>query len=173
MRHVSALGHLRRQPGLSYSELARRAGITVQSMQATLTALEDAGAVERYGGGRGRAVTLTITPRGEQLLDGALRAFDRVDRDLATLLGPAAAQDLTTMLGAFLGRPPPRTPSDHSAGPRPCPDPGGRGASRRKPTPTRRTASARAAPARVHPRPPTPSRSVTTTTAAPSSAGIA
>jgi DNA-binding MarR family transcriptional regulator len=106
MRHVSALGHLRRESGLSYSELARRAGITVQSMQATLTALEDAGAVERYGGGRGRAVTLTITPRGEQLLAAATDAFDRADRDLAALLTPAAAQDLTTLLGAFLGGPP-------------------------------------------------------------------
>lgn len=106
MRHVSALGHLRREPGLSYSELARRAGITVQSMQATLTALEDAGAVERHGGGRGRAVTLTITPRGEQLLAAATDAFDRADRDLAALLTPASAQDLTTLLGAFLGVPP-------------------------------------------------------------------
>lgn len=106
VRHVSALGHLRRQPGLSYSELARRAGITVQSMQATLTALEDSGAVERHGGGRGRAVTLTITPRGEQLLEGALRAFDRADQDLAAQLTPTAAQDLTTLLGAFLGVPP-------------------------------------------------------------------
>jgi DNA-binding MarR family transcriptional regulator len=106
VRHVSALGHLRREPGLSYSELARRAGITVQSMQATLTALEDAGAVERDGGGRGRAVTLTITPRGEQLLDGALRAFDRADRDLAALLTPEAAQDLATLLAGYLGVPP-------------------------------------------------------------------
>lgn len=106
VRHVSALGHLRRQPGLSYSELARRAGITVQSMQATLTALEDAGAVQRDGGGRGRAVTLTITPRGEQLLDGALRAFDRADRDLAALLTPEAAQDLATLLAGYLGVPP-------------------------------------------------------------------
>jgi DNA-binding MarR family transcriptional regulator len=105
VRHVSALGHLRREPGLSYSELARRAGITVQSMQATLTALEDAGAVERDGGGRGRAVTLTITPRGEQLLDGALRAFDRADRDLAALLTPEAAQDLATLLAGYLGVP--------------------------------------------------------------------
>jgi DNA-binding MarR family transcriptional regulator len=105
VRHVSALGHLRRQPGLSYSELARRAGITVQSMQATLTALEDAGAVERHGGGRGRAVTLTITPRGEQLLATAMAAFDRADRDLTAQLPPEAAQDLATLLAAFLGVP--------------------------------------------------------------------
>lgn len=106
LRHVSALGHLRRQPGLSYSELARRAGITVQSMQATLTALEDTGAVERHGGGRGRAVTLMITPHGERLLATATDAFDRADRDLAALLTPESAQDLTTRLAAFLGVPP-------------------------------------------------------------------
>ena len=47
MRHFSALGHLAHQPGLSYSELARRDGITTQSMQSTLLQLQEMGAVER------------------------------------------------------------------------------------------------------------------------------
>ena len=47
LRHLSALGHLAGQPGLSYSELARRGGITVQSMQSTLRQLEAMNAVQR------------------------------------------------------------------------------------------------------------------------------
>ena len=69
MRHLSALGHLSRQPGLSYSELARRAGITPQSMQATLRQLEQLQAVERRtGAGRGRTAQLHVTPAGLELL---------------------------------------------------------------------------------------------------------
>ena len=44
LRHFSALGHLAHQPGLSYSELARRDGITTQSMQSTLLQLQEMGA---------------------------------------------------------------------------------------------------------------------------------
>ena len=69
MRHLSALGHLSRQPGLSYSELARRAAITPQSMQATLRQLEQLQAVERQStAGRGRTARLHVTPAGRDLL---------------------------------------------------------------------------------------------------------
>jgi len=68
LRHLSALGHLTREPGLSYSELARRAGITVQSMQATLRHLEDLGAVERRTApGRGHSADLHPTDHGATL----------------------------------------------------------------------------------------------------------
>ncbi|MEU5109720.1 MarR family transcriptional regulator [Streptomyces sp. NPDC021354] len=43
LRHLATLGHLRREPGLSYSELGRRAGITAQSAQATVRQLEERG----------------------------------------------------------------------------------------------------------------------------------
>jgi DNA-binding MarR family transcriptional regulator len=43
LRHLSALGHLSREPGLSCSALGRRAGVTAQSMQATVRQLEQAG----------------------------------------------------------------------------------------------------------------------------------
>ena len=52
LRHLSALGHLSRQQDVSYSEMARRAGVTVQSMQATIAGLEDLGAIERTGASR-------------------------------------------------------------------------------------------------------------------------
>jgi DNA-binding MarR family transcriptional regulator len=69
MRHLSALGHLDGNPGLSYSELARRAGITVQSMQSTLTQLESLGAIERRTEpGRGRTAELHVTDQGKTFL---------------------------------------------------------------------------------------------------------
>lgn len=65
LRHLGALGHLRRDPGLSYSELARRAGVTAQSMQATVAQLEALGAVaRRTAPGRGRTAELEVTEAG-------------------------------------------------------------------------------------------------------------
>lgn len=87
LRHFSALGHLAREPGLSYSELARRAGITVQSMQATLRHLEDLGAVERRTApGRGLSAELHLTGQGTELLaDGRQLVTAADERLLATL----------------------------------------------------------------------------------------
>lgn len=91
LRQVSALGHLRVHPGLSYSELARRAGITVQSMQATLAQLEAEHLVERRSPpGRGRAAVLAVTPAGERMLADAEAAIDAVDQ---RLFGGLPAQD--------------------------------------------------------------------------------
>lgn len=65
LRHLGALGHLRRTPRLSYSGLGRRAGVTAQSMQATVSHLERIGAVSRSDAtGRGRAADLTVTSAG-------------------------------------------------------------------------------------------------------------
>jgi DNA-binding MarR family transcriptional regulator len=92
LRHFSALGHLARQPGVSYSELARRAHVTQQSMQATLQQLEQLGAVERVGGtGRGRAAHLHVTDEGHRLLAIGREAFSAVDEALARGLGTEAS----------------------------------------------------------------------------------
>jgi DNA-binding MarR family transcriptional regulator len=83
MRHLSALGHLSRQPGLSYSELARRAGITPQSMQATLQQLEQLQAVERLTvAGRGRTAQLHVTPTGLDLLRQGRQVIQDAEEDL-------------------------------------------------------------------------------------------
>ena len=80
--HLSALGHLQRQPGLSYSELARRARVTVQSMQTTAAHLEAHGLVERGAStSQGRRADLHVTPRGLTVLAAArevLRANDEL-----------------------------------------------------------------------------------------------
>lgn len=70
LRLMGALGHLAREPGLSYSELGRRAGVTAQSMQATVARLEQAGAVTRSTpAGRGRTAELHVTAHGRRMLE--------------------------------------------------------------------------------------------------------
>lgn len=106
LRLLSALGHLARDPGLSYSELARRAGITVQSMQATLRQLEDAGAVRRETpAGRGRTAELHLTDEGRRRLGAGRRAIAGLDDDLLAGLDPAQRGDLARNLLRLATRP--------------------------------------------------------------------
>ena len=106
LRHLSALGHLAHQPGLSYSELARRDGITAQSMQSTLLQLQEIGAVERLTApGRGRTADLQVTPSGQVLLDRGRavlkaadqRLLDAIGNENADLIAQFALQALTAM----------------------------------------------------------------------------
>lgn len=106
LRHLSALGHLAHQPGLSYSELARRDGITAQSMQSTLLQLQEIGAVERLTApGRGRTADLQVTPSGRVLLDRGRavlkaadqRLLDAIGNENADLIAQFALQALTAM----------------------------------------------------------------------------
>nr|WP_240687084.1 MarR family transcriptional regulator [Amycolatopsis suaedae] len=102
LRHVSALGHLAGRPGLSYSELARRAGVTVQSMQSTLAQLEERGAVERRTEpGRGRTAQLHVTDTGSRLLGRGRAVLAEADQRLLDAVGPG--HDLTGALVRALG----------------------------------------------------------------------
>jgi DNA-binding MarR family transcriptional regulator len=61
-------------------------------MQATLTRLEQLGAVERVGeAGRGRTARLLVTDEGHRLLTIGRRAFSQVDEALARELGAEAS----------------------------------------------------------------------------------
>lgn len=93
LRHVSALGHLSREPGLSYSELGRRAGVTAQSMQATVRRLEELGAIERRTApGRGRTADLHVTDTGRRMVEAGHRAVaDAEERLLGTVPAELAA----------------------------------------------------------------------------------
>lgn len=103
LRHLSALGHLGREPGLSYSELARRAGITAQSMQATLRQLEDRGAVERRSEpGRGRTAQLHVTDVGAELLTAGTQVIAAADERFLSDIPTERRGELTaTLLTAF------------------------------------------------------------------------
>ncbi|NYJ73868.1 MarR family winged helix-turn-helix transcriptional regulator [Allobranchiibius huperziae] len=99
LRYVSALGHLAREPGLSYSELARRAGITTQSMQTTLHHLEQRAAIERRTPpGRGRRAELQLTSNGQALLAQARAVMEAIDHDFGEVLGEGSHATLTALL---------------------------------------------------------------------------
>ncbi|MER6085127.1 MarR family transcriptional regulator [Streptomyces sp. NPDC001833] len=103
LRHLSALGHLSREPGLSYSALGRRAGVTAQSMQATVRQLEQAGAVHRVTpAGRGRTAELRVTETGRRLLHEMDHAVSSVEAPLLDGLTAEEQADLGTLLHRLL-----------------------------------------------------------------------
>jgi DNA-binding MarR family transcriptional regulator len=107
LRHLSALGHLYREPGISYSELARRAHVTPQSMMATLRALEDSGAVERSSDpGRGRTATLHVTAEGHRLREFGRGVIAAAEADLLAHIPPPLHQGLIEALRSALSAPP-------------------------------------------------------------------
>jgi DNA-binding MarR family transcriptional regulator len=97
--HFSALGHLQRQPGLSYSELARRARVTVQSMQTTAGHLEQQGFVERGATtSQGRRADLHVTVSGLRVLARAEEAMRSTDQELLANVAPAERANLESAL---------------------------------------------------------------------------
>jgi DNA-binding MarR family transcriptional regulator len=99
LRHVGALGHLAHEPDLSYSDLGRRAGVTPQSMRATVQHLEVLGAVRRTLPGHGHPARLEVTADGQRLLTRAREAVAALDR---TLLAAVPTDHLDGMRQALL-----------------------------------------------------------------------
>jgi DNA-binding MarR family transcriptional regulator len=97
LRLVGALGHLRAGPGTSYSELARRSGVTVQSMHATVGRLVELGAVVSSDAGRGTAASLEVTEEGRRLLALAGEVAAEVDEGLPEAVAEAGVLLLSEM----------------------------------------------------------------------------
>jgi DNA-binding MarR family transcriptional regulator len=69
MRRLGLLGHLQASPGISFSGLARRAGIRVQSLQPVMAEMLEAGLVRAIGGvDQGRAAAVELTDSGRTAL---------------------------------------------------------------------------------------------------------
>jgi DNA-binding MarR family transcriptional regulator len=103
LRLLGALGHLNRDPQISYTELAGRARVTVQSMHKTVAALVELGAVRRPPGGRGRTAALEVTERGHELLAAGTAVVAGLDAELdAALPAPAGGDRLAADLLAVL-----------------------------------------------------------------------
>ncbi|WP_158706425.1 MULTISPECIES: MarR family winged helix-turn-helix transcriptional regulator [Streptomyces] len=98
LRQLGALGHIAHNPELSYSDLARRAGITTQSMRATILMLQEQGAVRSNLSGQGRRANLELTEAGEQLLNEARRVIALRDRAFAERLGAEEEKVLSAVL---------------------------------------------------------------------------
>ena len=78
-RKLGLLGHIGSEPGLSFSELARRSRVTVQTAHAATAVLVDAGLVEDGTAHAGSASTLQVSAAGRRALDAARSALHDVD----------------------------------------------------------------------------------------------
>jgi DNA-binding MarR family transcriptional regulator len=98
-RRYGLLGHVRATPGISFSELARRSGVTVQSVHAAVAGLVADGLVDDGTAHAGSASTLGVTPDGERLLAQAADVVAALDARLT-----ARHPDLVDGLGASMGQ---------------------------------------------------------------------
>lgn len=98
-RKYGLLGHVRGTPGISFSELARRSRITVQSAHSAVATFVEAGLVDDGTAHAGSASTLRITAEGESLLASAAEVVGRLDTEFA-----AQHPELTEALRAHMAR---------------------------------------------------------------------
>ncbi|GAF46555.1 MarR family winged helix-turn-helix transcriptional regulator [Rhodococcus wratislaviensis] len=82
-RKYGLLGHIRGTPGISFSELARRSRITVQSVHTAVAAFVEAGLVDDGTAHAGAASTLRVTAEGESLLARAAEVVAGLDAEFA------------------------------------------------------------------------------------------
>ncbi|MFC8531430.1 MarR family winged helix-turn-helix transcriptional regulator [Nocardia sp. NPDC057227] len=98
-RKYGLLGHVRGTPGISFSELARRSRITVQSAHTAVRGFVAGGLVDDGTAQPGAASTLRVTAAGEELLGRAAEVVARLDAEFA-----ARHPELTAGLRAELAR---------------------------------------------------------------------
>jgi DNA-binding MarR family transcriptional regulator len=84
---LGLLGHVSAVPGASFSELARRSGISVQSAHAAVKSMVAAGLVRDATARAGAASRIEVTEEGARLLRSALDAVAEAD---GRLFGPGA-----------------------------------------------------------------------------------
>ena len=92
-RKFALLGHIGAEPGISFSELARRSRITVQSAHAAVHALVDDGLVADATAQAGAASDLSVTAKGARVLRDAQDRLAALDVALARAL-PRVAESL-------------------------------------------------------------------------------
>lgn len=97
----SCLHHLRREPGVSAAELARRTFVTRQSMNAMLQQLIDRDLVARPSrADSGRALPSELTDAGAEILDSAQRLVDGVEKRMLAALSKTETAALAKGLAA-------------------------------------------------------------------------
>lgn len=90
-RKFGLLGHIGAEPGISFSELARRSHITVQSAHTSVRTLVDDGLVADGTSHAGAASDLRVTERGQDILDRARETVFELDSALNDRLPKVAA----------------------------------------------------------------------------------
>ncbi|WP_260980006.1 MarR family winged helix-turn-helix transcriptional regulator [Agrococcus jejuensis] len=105
-RRLGLLAHLDALPDLSFSELARRTGITVQSAHTAVRQLATDGLVDDATAHAGARSTLRLTDRGRAVLAAAQERVAALDATLAAEQ-PALATALVELRPQMADLPPP------------------------------------------------------------------
>ncbi|MBD7956503.1 MarR family transcriptional regulator [Microbacterium sp. Sa4CUA7] len=92
-RKYGLLAHIGAEPGISFSELARRSQITVQTAHTAVRALAGAGMVADATAHAGAASDLRVTKKGQRALDAAVALLASLDVAFSGAL-PALASAL-------------------------------------------------------------------------------
>jgi DNA-binding MarR family transcriptional regulator len=82
-RKLGLLAHVQATPGISFSELARRSQITVQTAHTAVRTLVDEGLVRDGTAVAGAASDLRVTGKGETVLAEAQRRLGALDATFA------------------------------------------------------------------------------------------
>lgn len=90
-RKFGLLGHVYAEPGISFSELARRSHITVQSAHTAVRTLVDDGLVQDGTAHAGAASDLRVTDEGARVLQSARDRLAELDGALTERLPNVAA----------------------------------------------------------------------------------
>lgn len=100
-RKFALLGHISAEPGISFSELARRSHITVQSAHAAVHTLVDDGLVADATAQAGAASDLRVTEKGDGVLAAAQDRLAALDTALTRAL-PKVAESLSGVRAGVL-----------------------------------------------------------------------
>lgn len=100
-RKFALLGHIKRSQGISFSELARRSRITVQSAHAAVASLLTDGHVRDVTSHAGSRSVLELTVEGEKLLAAATTRLLDLDTQFGQTQGPLADALLRMMREQF------------------------------------------------------------------------
>ncbi|MFD8120968.1 MarR family winged helix-turn-helix transcriptional regulator [Streptomyces albidoflavus] len=97
--HTTVLAHLRHETALSIAELARRAGVTRQTMHRAVTQLVGEGLlVSEPGPGFPRSTLIRLTDAGRRRRDVALGILRDLEEELAKRLGSETVAGLRDTL---------------------------------------------------------------------------
>nr|WP_157596552.1 MarR family transcriptional regulator [Saccharomonospora saliphila] len=89
----TALAALRRIPGQSSAQLARRSFVSAQTMQELISGLERRGLIERTQAPTNkRVLRIHLTEQGERVLDGVDGEVDAIERTMLADLDPAQVE---------------------------------------------------------------------------------
>ena len=97
MPQFGLMMELKRRPGQSAADLARRAFVTPQTMGELLAALEQGGLIRRSPA-EGRKIAINLTKRGETALDVCNTALKSVEDRMFAPLGPKDREKLAALL---------------------------------------------------------------------------